>query len=150
MENLLTGEFRRAIVQLTDSCHSVLRILDQSSALKLPSQDQKQISKTSQKEATPLLVIEDHVFTIRFRGKPCFLGNSLGYRLILKLAENRGRYVSHEELLETIWCGKRSVSAIKSVISDLRHKLLKSGLTELARALDGSLKGHYRLRIARD
>ena len=150
MDNLQNVELRRAIVQLSESCRLVLRLLDQTADQGPPSTERSPKSASSDNYSPPYLVIEDQLFTIRYRGKPCFLGNSLGYRLILKLLESRGRYVSHEELLESIWCGKRSVSAIKSVISDLRHKLMESGLTELARALDGTLKGHYRLRINRE
>ncbi len=96
------------------------------------------------------LKIDNRLFTISFRGKSCFLGNSLPFQLLRRLARSPDVYISREELLESIWGGKRSVSAIKSVLSDLRQKLRANGMSELAASLEGSARGYYMLRVPHD
>jgi hypothetical protein len=50
-------------------------------------------------------------------------------------------------LLDDVWHCKRTKSAVKSVVKSLRIKLRVAGLTELAQAIDGSVYGHYALKL---
>jgi hypothetical protein len=88
------------------------------------------------------------LFTVRFHGKACFLGNTLPFKLISRLAKRPFSYVTYEDLLAEVWEGRRSDSAVRSVVKVLRKKLRKAGLHEIADAIDGSVAGHYALRIS--
>ena len=44
------------------------------------------------------LVIDAEEFTVRYRGKPCKLGNTIKFRLLVCLAEARGKPVEHGAL----------------------------------------------------
>lgn len=93
-------------------------------------------------------VVDQSRLTITFRGKSCFLGNTLPFRFLAMLAERPNTYIPHEDLLTDIWEGYRSDAAIRSVVKVLRRKLRKSGLAELADAIDGSTSGHYSLKLS--
>lgn len=86
-------------------------------------------------------------FTVHYSGRTCFLGNTLAFGLLAYLAKHPNIYISREQLLDEVWKASRSTSAIKSVVSILREKLCKAGMDGLARAIDGSVRGHYALRI---
>ena len=84
---------------------------------------------------------------VAYRGRECFLGNSLGLRLLARLADRPDRYVSYDDLLADVWDGgHRSDAAVRSVVRDLRRRLRAAGLGDLAAAIDGSVSGHYALR----
>lgn len=91
-------------------------------------------------------VDRDHL-VVSFRGRSCFLGNTLPYRLLAHLAARPNVYLTHEELLDAVWEGTRSDSAIRSVVKRLRSMLHREGLSDLANAIDGSIPGRYMLRL---
>lgn len=86
--------------------------------------------------------------TVTFRGKSCFLGNTLPFRFLERLAEKPNTFVPHEELLTDVWEGNRSDAAVRSVVKTLRRKLRDAGLTEVADAIDGTTSGHYTLKLS--
>jgi DNA-binding response OmpR family regulator len=88
-------------------------------------------------------------FSIRFRGKECFLGNTLPFRLFERLMHQANTYVAYEELLTDVWDGVRSDEAVRSVVKRLRATLRHGGMPELATAIDGSVVGHYALNLER-
>ncbi len=92
-------------------------------------------------------VIDPCRFTVSFRGRTCFLGNTMAFRFLARLAERPGRYVPHRSLFEDVWDGQRSADAVRSVVRFLRQKLRLADLGELADAIDGSERGHYALRL---
>ncbi|MFL5329207.1 MAG: hypothetical protein ACJ8C4_09845 [Gemmataceae bacterium] len=85
--------------------------------------------------------------TVAYRGKTCFLGNTLAFRFLVHLARRPDAYVAYEDLLSEVWRGMRTDSAVRSVAKTVRHRLRAAGLSELASAIDGSVARHYRLRI---
>jgi DNA-binding response OmpR family regulator len=89
----------------------------------------------------------DRLLTVNHRGKSCFLGNTLPYRFLARLAECPNTYVSYEDLLAEVWQNKRSDSAVRSVVKILRDKLRKAGMNDLSLAIDGRVAGHYALRL---
>jgi len=93
------------------------------------------------------LQIDQEYFTISFDGRTCFFGNSLGFRLLERLARRPNVYLSYEELLAAVWDGVRTDSAVRAVVKRLRDKLRRLEMTKLADALDGSTSGHYALRL---
>jgi DNA-binding response OmpR family regulator len=95
------------------------------------------------------LDVDHEHLRVSFRGKSCFLGNTLPFRLLAHLASRPNSYLTHEELLEDVWDGLRSDSAIRSVVKRLRAVLRREGLPELADAIDGSMPGRYGLRASR-
>lgn len=86
-------------------------------------------------------------FSVRWRDRECFLGNTLLLRFFEAIARRPGRYCSHEELLDEVWHGTRSKETIRHVAKRLRDKLCASGMKDLARAIDSSVPGHYVLRL---
>jgi DNA-binding response OmpR family regulator len=96
----------------------------------------------------PNLKIDRGLLSVTFRGKACFLGNTLPFRFLSHLARRPNTYVSYEDLLADVWQGVRSDSAVRSVVKTLRSKLRQSGLADLATAIDGSVFGHYALKLA--
>src|SRR5260370_15742655 len=93
------------------------------------------------------LLVDRGLFSITLQGKACFLGNTFPFKFLSHLAQRPNRYVSYEDLLTDVWQGTRSDSAIRSVVKTLRTKLRQSGLADLASAIDGSVFGHYALKL---
>jgi len=92
-------------------------------------------------------LIDTETLTISFRGRSCFLGNTLPFRLFHRLACRPNAYVSYEDLLADVWDGERTDEAIRSVVKTLRGKLRQAGMKQLADSIDGSVPGHYALRL---
>jgi DNA-binding response OmpR family regulator len=93
------------------------------------------------------LVVDEALLTVLYHGRSCYLGNSLPFRLLARLARHPNRYFTHDELLAEVWDGDRSPDAIRSVVKTLRQKLRQKGLDDLAAAIDGSASGRYALRL---
>lgn len=93
------------------------------------------------------LQVDQEHFSVSFDGRTCFLGNSLGFRLLKRLARGPNVYLSYEDLLADVWDCVRSDSAVRAVVKRLRDKLRRNGMSKLADSLDGSVSGHYSLRL---
>ncbi len=96
-------------------------------------------------KAPPL--IDRASFSVNFRGKTCFLGNHLPFQFLARLAERPNAYVSYEDLLADVWGRTVSDSSVRSVAKELRQRLRRGGLADLADAVDGSEAGHYALKL---
>ena len=94
-------------------------------------------------------VIDPALLSVTFKGKTCFLGNTLPFRLLTHLAQRPNRYVTHEDLASDVWQRIVSDAAVRGGVKNLRNTLRKAGLQELADAIDGSAYGHYVLKLAR-
>ena len=94
-------------------------------------------------------LIDRSHFSVRFHGKTCFLGNTLSFHFLERLAVRPQEYVPYEDLLTDVWRSKRSDETVRSLVKMLRRKLRKEGMAELANAIDGSVSGHYALMIER-
>ena len=93
--------------------------------------------------------IDRRLLSAIWRGRSCFLGNTLPFRLLERLARRPDIFVPCEQLLDDVWHGPRSMAAIRSVVKELRQRLRAAGMDDLAGAIDGSVSGHYGLMIAR-
>lgn len=90
--------------------------------------------------------IDVSTFCVVYRGKRCFLGNTLPFWLLDVLAQQVNRYISYEQLLADVWhVQRRSNEAIRNVAQILKRKLREAGLRELAASVDGHNRGHYGL-----
>lgn len=94
-------------------------------------------------------ILDPQLLTVVYRGKRCFLGNTLPYRLMERLARQPDRYVSYQALQDDVWHELRSREAIRSVVKVLRGKLREAGLDVIAAAIDGHVAGHYALMLSR-
>ncbi len=90
-------------------------------------------------------IVDHAMLSVHFRGRSCFLGNTLPFRLFAYLAQHPRAYLNYESLLNDVWTGIRSESAVRTVVKRLREKLRRAGMPDLANAIDGSIPGHYSL-----
>lgn len=93
-----------------------------------------------------LFQVDPERLQIVFQGKRCELDDT-PFKLLQRLAKRPNAYVTHEDLLEDVWDGRRSDAAIRSAIKRLKQTLRSHGLDELANAIDGSKPGRYRLKV---
>jgi len=92
-------------------------------------------------------LIDRTLLSVQWHGKTCFLGNTLPFRFLERLARKPNQYFSYEQLLDDVWEGPRSFSAIRSVVKVLRKKLVEAGMEDLANAIDGTVCRHYGLML---
>jgi DNA-binding response OmpR family regulator len=86
-------------------------------------------------------------YSICWRGKTCFLGNTLPFRLFAQLAHHPNRFYTYDELLCDVWKGCRSQEAIRSVVKVLRRKLREAGMGDLATAISGNAWNNLGLNL---
>jgi len=122
-------------------------LLDEESALDPLSFWEAHTSSHAGSTATGELDVDAVRLMVTFRGRRCFLGNTLAFRFLARLARHPNAYVSHKDLLEDVWEGPRSESSIRSVVKTLRRKLRDADLAELANAIDGSERKRYALKL---
>lgn len=91
-------------------------------------------------------IIDRRVMCVVFRGKQCFLGNTLMLELVERLTVSPNEYVSYQTLLTEVWHGQRDPSSIRSLVKDLRVRLRAADMFELADAIKGH-SGHYGLML---
>ena len=92
-------------------------------------------------------IVDRTLLSVRWRGRSCFLGNTLPLKFFERLARRPNQYFSYEQLLDEVWEEKRSFSAIRSVVMTLRRKLAEAGMADLADTIDGSVYRHYGLML---
>ncbi|MBN9518492.1 hypothetical protein J0H58_08235 [bacterium] len=62
-------------------------------------------------------VLDDARLTVTFRGRDCYLGATLPFRILARLARRPNAYVTHDDLLADAWDGAvRSDGAIRSAV----------------------------------
>ena len=95
----------------------------------------------------PLELIDRTTFTVAWKGKSCYLGCTILFRLIERLARNPNHLVAHQALLDGVWNGPRSGSAIRNAVASLRSKLVAAEMPDLAGAIDSRTRGHLGLML---
>ncbi len=91
------------------------------------------------------LVIDAEQLTVSWNGSTCYMGYTIPFRLLQRLARRPNQYVTHECLLHDIWGAPRSKSALRSAVYNLRSQLNSAGMGDLAKAIDGRSTGRYGL-----
>lgn len=89
--------------------------------------------------------VDRRTLTVYWKDRSCFLGYTLPFRLMERLAQRPNQYTKAERLMLDLWGGPKAPSTIRSAISDLRIKLTAAGMGELAAMIDGRNPGHYGL-----
>ncbi|GJQ29597.1 MAG: hypothetical protein HBSAPP03_14810 [Phycisphaerae bacterium] len=93
----------------------------------------------------PICRLDRQTFSVYWQQRACFLGYTLPFRLLERLAQRSNQYVSVDRLVQDLWGGPKAPSTIRSAVSDLRFKLRAAGMSGLADMIDGSNPGHYGL-----
>ncbi len=96
-----------------------------------------------------LLRVDRDTLTIGWAGRECYLGYTIPFRLIDRLAQRPDHYIRVEQLMAEIWVGRRSRSAVRSAVCELRAKLTAVGMADLAALIDGRNQGRYGLMLSR-
>ncbi len=146
---------RRSLRTLAESHASTLRLMEETYALLSDELALDPLDYLARYTATsdpptgdPHPVIDETRLTVTYRGRTCFLGSTLPFRLLDRLARRPNCYVTHDDLLADVWDGGvRSEEAVRSVVKVLRRKLRGAGLGDLADAIDGSAPGRYALKL---
>lgn len=145
---------RQTLRRLAEAQATTIKLMEQ--ALELMSEDltldpvtfwKSRSSPNSFRLPSKSALIDPETLTITFHGRSCFLGKTLPFRLFHRLACRPNAYVSYEDLLTDVWDGERTDEAIRSVVKTLRGKLRQAGMKQLADAIDGSVPGHYALKL---
>lgn len=159
---MITPEKKRLIQETlrclaTSNSAAVARIEETiavlTNALELDGLDvDRTVRSTANQQSTgmpksDLPAADQTTFTVIWRGRSCFLGNTLLFRLVERLVRSPNRYVSHVDLLDDVWDGQREGSTIRGVAKRLRDQLAKDGMEDLAQSIDGSITGHYGLML---
>lgn len=126
-----------------------LKLLDDAFAIEQFTKLQARPKPQTPKGGIQQLLIEPTLLSVTFRGKTCFLGNTLPFKLLSRLAQRPNAYVRYEDLLSEVWQRIVSDSAVRTVAKNLRNLLRQAGLAEIAEAIDGSVYRHYALRLVR-
>ena len=92
-------------------------------------------------------VADRSTFSVRWRDNTCYLGNSLPFRLMERLAYCPNQLIHHDRLLDEVWECRRSRESMRSVVKVLRQKLCQAGMEDLADAIDGTTSRHYGLML---
>lgn len=139
------AEVNAATMQLLETMSSLLSLelaLDPLAYLRsLPEPAPTKLS-----QAVP--IADPTRFSIIYRGKACYLGYTLPFRLFARLVRRPNVYFKNEALLADVWGDDRSPEAIRSVVKILRSRLRRAGMKDLADAIDGSEPGHYALKLS--
>lgn len=93
--------------------------------------------------------IDYGLMCVVFRGRHCFLGNTLMLRFFERLARRPNCYLSYEVLLNDVWNAVRESSSVRSVVKELRAKFRAAGMSPLSDVIDGSVTRHYGLMLNR-
>ena len=101
--------------------------------------------RMSEKRGRPS--VDRETLSVSWKNHTCFLGSTLLFLFIERLARSPNCYVSHLDLLEEVWGGERKSSTIRGIAKRLRDRLKEAGMGNLAKAIDGSEAGYYGLKL---
>jgi len=100
--------------------------------------------------SAPRIPIADaDTLAIRWKGKTCFLGDTLPFKLFARLARRPNQFLSHDLLLNEVWECQVTKEAIRSVVKTFKQKLRQAGMEDLASAIDGRRRNCYGLVLDR-
>lgn len=95
------------------------------------------------------LHLDRATYSVRWEARSCFLGYTMAFRLLERLARQPNVYVSTDRLLGDLWEATRTSSTVRSTVCGLKAKLRAAGMNKLADMIDGSTPGHYGLFLSR-
>ncbi len=83
------------------------------------------------------LIVNPTTFTVEWQGQRCYLGSTILFRLIQRLARRPGRHFTYDILMEDVWQRRCSNTIIRSAVKRLRKAMRDAGMPELASAIRG-------------
>jgi DNA-binding response OmpR family regulator len=95
------------------------------------------------------LRLDRATYTVLWNDKSCFLGFTMAFRVLERLARRPNEYVPTDRLLEELWSATRTASTVRSTVCRLRSKLRDARMKDLADRIDGSNPRHYGLMLQR-
>jgi hypothetical protein len=98
---------------------------------------------------TRVPIADPDIFAVQWKGKTCFLGKTLAFKLFARLALRPNHFLSHDLLLDEVWECQVTKGAIRSVVKVLKGKLRQAGMADLATAIDGGRRECYGLMLDR-
>ena len=94
-------------------------------------------------------LVDPDILAVRWKGKTCFLGKTLAFRLFARLAQRPNHFLSHDLLLDEVWECRVTKEAMRSVVKVLKQKLRQAGMADLAAAINGHRRECYGLFLDR-
>lgn len=91
------------------------------------------------------LKIDRATYTVFWGERSCYLGHTMAFRLLERLAQRPNQYLRTDRLLSDLWQASRSRSTVRSTVCCLKAKLRKARMGDLADLIDGSNPDHYGL-----
>jgi DNA-binding response OmpR family regulator len=92
-------------------------------------------------------IVDRATFSVADGIRVCELGNTICFRLIDCLASEPTRRFTRSQLLAAVWSGqRRAATTVRSAVFELRERLRKAGMDELAEAIRAE-GGTYGLMI---
>lgn len=145
MSRNLIKDANVALSQAIETLTAVTAALKDTRASLLAGRpDQLDTAGDRSSENCPMLPKADvAVLSVCVGDHVCFLGNTLPFWLIARLLKRPNHYLPYSTLMDEVWKGPRSASAIRSVVRELRAKLRDAGLHQVANAIHGNVPGHY-------
>lgn len=135
----------RTTKALRSSLLAMLQHVDELSRLAEEVERQPAAPANEEMPTEAICRVDRRTLTVYWQEHSCFLGYTLLFRLLERLAQRSNQYITADRLMEDLWGGPRAPSTIRSAVSDLRKKLAVAGMSELAGMIDGSNPGHYGL-----
>ncbi len=74
------------------------------------------------------LDVDRGTFSASYRGKPCTLGNTKEFRVLERLNQTSGKFVTYDDLIDDVWGDDTTdESTVQKTVSNLRRKLTVLG-----------------------
>jgi hypothetical protein len=137
---------RLSLRNLAEAHAAAMQILEQTCVLVDRELALGSLEDADRRADSALAVSRPH-FSVLFRGKACYLGNTRPFHFFERLGRQPNCYLSYEDLLSDVWDCCRADATVRSVVKVLHRKLRQAGLPELADAIDGTAAGHYALKL---
>ena len=143
----MTPHHAERLLRTTKSLRaSLLVVLEHVDELSKLAEEQGAIwTEPPSRPAELICRVDRETLTVFWQNRACFLGHTLPFRLLERLAQRSNQYISADRLMQELWGGPKAPSTIRSAVSDLRIRLRSSEMHGLAAMIDGTNAGYYGL-----
>jgi DNA-binding response OmpR family regulator len=92
-------------------------------------------------------ILDESTMRVMWRGHSVHLGHTVAFRFLQRIARCPNQYVDHLTLLHDVWENEElAIATMRSLVRNLRRKLIDGGMQELAEAIRGH-NGRYILEL---
>ena len=95
--------------------------------------------------APQIPIADPETLAVQWKGKTCFLGKTIAFKLFARLARRPNHFLSHDLLLDEVWECRVTKEAMRSAVKTLKQKLRQAGMADLAAAINGRQRECYGL-----